>query len=326
MKKLLSLPLVFVVSLGLLWFAFQKPTNPIFPPHQPYPGNPSFPPSPPTPPQPEPEKFPSISIKIPEYQNYDQIIAQLNKWKEESAGLASVGTYGKSSKGKDLYYIRVKKNEGKKKVLITAGIHGNEPLSTSTVMGYIGTLLSEYGKNPEITELIKEREIFFIPVICPDSYPHSRACDGEDPNRNFPTLREPNKASIPPIQALRSFFLEQKFNAAWSGHTFGRMYLTPWGDNTAVSPNEADFQRIVGEMGKLANYRVIRACQIYGSPIYGTEVDWYYRNGAFAIVVEYGTHQSIPSKQDIQSEFDRTWKAFLLFTKEAPLVVISPAN
>jgi hypothetical protein len=75
---------------------------------------------------------------------------------------------------------------------------------------------------------------------------------------------------------------------------------------------------------------------MYNSPIYGTEVDWYYRNGAFAttpnrkrihrgafaIVMEFGTHQHIPSQSDIDSEFRRTFQAVLYFIKEAPLVEI----
>ncbi len=53
-------------------------------------------------------------------------------------------------------------------------------------------------------------------------------------------------------------------------------------------------------------------------PIHGTEVDWYYQNGAFAIVMEFGTHQRLPSKEEIDSEWNMTWKAFLLFLEKAP--------
>jgi hypothetical protein len=76
------------------------------------------------------------------------------------------------------------------------------------------------------------------------------------------------------------------------------------------------------EMGSLSRYRVQRACEMYNRPIYGTEVDWYYRGGAFAIVMEFGTHQRVPSQSDIDSEFQRTFKAVLYFIKEAPLVEI----
>src|SRR5262249_660205 len=54
--------------------------------------------------------------------------------------------------------------------------------------------------------------------------------------------------------------------------------------------------------------------------IVGTELDWYYRNGAFAIVVEFGTHQRIPTLEQTKTEFDKLYKPYLFFIQEAPLV------
>lgn len=280
----------------------------------------------PVPPQPEPKQYNyDLSDPFPDYLNYDQTVAKLKEWHQEAPEITEVGTYGKSSRGKDLYYIRIRSTNGddvKPKVMITACIHGNEPLSASTTMCYIGTILDKYGDDPNITKMVDERDLYFVPVVSPDSYPHSRHVDGVDPNRNFPTRRNPSKRSVPPVQELREFFLEVKPNAIISGHTWGRVYLTPWGDQTRLCPNDADFKRVIGEMGRLSQYRVQRACQMYNRPIYGTEVDWYYRNGAFAIVMEFGTHQRVPSPSDIKTEFDRTWKAVQHFIEEAPVVEI----
>ena len=276
--------------------------------------------------QPEsPPPNPSISNPRPAYQNYIAVVQQLEQWNQEAPRLTEIGKYGKSSRGQDLWYIRVKGDNDieKPKVMITACIHGNEPLSASTVMNYIGSMLERYGEDDEITEIINSRDIYFIPVVSPDSYPNSRHVDGVDPNRNFPTQRDPNKRSVAPVQALRDFFLKVKPDAIISGHTFGRVYLTPWGDNTQRCPNDSDYQRIIGEMSDLSRYRYIRACEMYNRPIYGTEVDWYYRNGAFSIVMEFGTHQRVPSRSDIDHEYDRTFKAVLHFMKEAPLVNVN---
>ena len=111
-----------------------------------------------------------------------------------------------------------------------------------------------------------------------------------------------------------------------SGHTWGRVYLTPYGDRNQLCLNDSDYRRIVGEMGRMSQYSMQRACQMYGHPIHGTEVDWYYRNGAFSIVMEFGTHQRVPSKSDIYTEFNRTFKAVLHFVKEAPLVEVKKWN
>lgn len=288
-------------------------------------------------PLPEPSPTPpSISIAVPDYLDYDGVNAQLNKWHSEAKDFTEVGSIGKTTKGKEIMYIRVTdlRKTGLPKILVTGCIHGNEPHATSTVMGYIGSLLDGYWKETEVTKIIGSRDIYFIPILSPDSYPRSRYVDGVDPNRDYE-----NKRSAP-VVAVENFFESHKFKAAWSGHTWGRVFLTPYGDKTQLCPDDAKFKRVIGEMGKLANYRVLRACELYNAggglnnppirygengwmpqavlqPIYGTEVDWYYKNGAFAIVCEYGTHQRIPSSIEIQEEFERTWKAFLYFCVES---------
>lgn len=282
----------------------------------------------PTPPPVVPEEItpPEISVPVPSYKDYQGIVEQLREWNKEAPGLTEVGTYGKSSKGSDLYYLRVtnlKSQKEKKKVLITACIHGNEPLSCSTVMACTGTILSQY-KDPKIKEMLDTRDLYFVPVVSPDSYPRSRHVDGVDPNRDFPNPRDPNRKSVPPVKAIQDFFEKHQFEAAISGHTFGRVFLTPWGDKNPTCMNQADYQRIVGKMSALSGYRVQRACQMYGHPIFGGEVDWYYRHGAFAIVMEFGTHQQIPSDADTRKEFNMTYESILVFIQEAPEVKVNP--
>lgn len=266
---------------------------------------------------------PNITTQIPDYMPYDQLVVQLREWENQAKDLTEIDSYGQSSKRKQIYYVKItnelEKNV-KKKVMITACIHGNEPLSTSTVMGYIGTMLANYGKDEEITKLMDTREIYFVPVVSPDSYPDNRHVDGVDPNRDFTNQQSAS------VRAIQSFVKKEKFNAIMSGHTFGRLFLIPWGDKTELSPNNDDFDRIVGEMSKLSGYKKMRSCQIYGTPIFGSEIDWYYRQGSFSVICEFGTHQRIPAKQEIEEEFNRTWKSFLYFLKEAPIVEIKTKN
>jgi hypothetical protein len=71
-------------------------------------------------------------------------------------------------------------------------------------------------------------------------------------------------------------------------------------------------------MSQLSGYQIKPASAIYGKPIIGTEVDWFYRHGAFAIVIEYGTHQKVPTVDDIDYEFNKTYPAVLWFIQAAP--------
>lgn len=278
----------------------------------------------------EPEKLKTfnISTKMPEFLTYPQTIEQLNKWKEEANEIVQVEKYGKTKKGTDLYYIRVNpdENQQKPKVLVTACIHGNEPLASGIIMAYIGNILDQYNKNKEITEIVNTRDLYFVPVVSPDSYPESRTVDGVDPNRDFSSPKSPNHQSTPSVAALIDLYWKIRPSAVLSGHTFGRLMLTPYGDSYDKSLHENDYARIVGKMSEMSGYKRIHAAELYSRPIQGTEVDWFYRNGSMALVVEFGTHQHKPSFSDILNEFKKTKDAISLFITEAPMVPITVAD
>jgi hypothetical protein len=297
-----------------------------------------------------PPQLPQIKNNItkaqPSYLNYEATVAQLKLWNQEAPELTEVVNYGKTSRGKDIYYIRLfnkRLASDKPVVLITACIHGNEPLSSSTTMWYIGTMLDKYGKDETVTQLLDGRDIYFVPVLSPDSYPNSRHVDGVDPNRDFPGPSRPNHQSKAPVKAIQDLYNKIKPKAVMSGHTWGRVYLTPHGDTMTKCPNHDAIIAVTDKMKALSGYRCMRACEMYQGngglnnppirgmysseynvPIHGSEVDWYYRGGAFAIVCEYGTHQRIPSDEDIRTEFNKTFPAFQVFVREAPLVLIQP--
>lgn len=253
------------------------------------------------------------------HKSYEEIISMFREWERKAPDLIEVGTYGKTTKQKDHYFIRISNeiSPAKKTVLITACIHGNEPWSTSTSIACIGKIISSYGKDESLTDLVNSRTIYFIPVASPDSYPGSRSVDGVDPNRNFPTPKNPDKESVVPVKNLQEFFMKIKPNAVLSGHTYGRVFLIPWGDSTSDNPNLSDYENIASEMSRLSGYRHQRVCQMYNRPIYGTEIDWYHRHGAFAMVVEFGSHQRKPSLEETKSEFKRTFPAIVHFIEKS---------
>lgn len=299
--------------------------------------------------KPLPQIETNISNPFPGYLDYDKIVLLLKEWNSQSKDITEFGVYGKSTKNQDLVYLRLRNKRISQSeqfpVLVTACIHGNEPLSTATMMWYFGNILKNYKDNYE--KLLETRDIYFVPVVSPDSYPHSRYVDGVDPNRNFPGLSNSDKQSVKPVASIQDLFLKIKPRAVLSGHTWGRVFLIPYGDQTQKCPDHDQFMGIVSEMGRLSNYRYIRTCDLYMAngrlnnppirtygeakgeyktlmPIYGTEVDWYYRNNSFAVVMEFGTHQRKPTLEEIKIEYDRTNDAFLYFLEKAPVTKLDP--
>jgi hypothetical protein len=279
-----------------------------------------------TPPEPS---SPQISNPIPQHLSYPQTVEQLKTWNKEAPDLTEVGIYGQSKKGTDLFYIRVNNKLDKNTkpvILITACIHGNESWSAGVTMGYLGNLIKNYSTDPKIKTLINSRDIYFIPVVSPDSYTQQRFVDGVDPNRDFPTPKNKTHQSTPSVAALREFYWKIKPHAVLSGHTYGRFFLIPYGDQYGKNPNQSDYDAIVGKMAKMANYKMIHCAELYKSPIDGTEVDWFYRNGSFATVIEYGTHQHKPSLQEIKDELKRTQDAITYFIEKSPDIKITTAD
>lgn len=283
----------------------------------------------PHPQQAEPEKKfppPPAGIEFLQgHQEYDSIVKTIREWENKAPELLDVGTFGKTTKGADQHYLRISNEYAPsgKVVLVTACIHGNEPLSTSTLMACMGKMISSYGKDEYLTELINSRTIYFVPVVSPDTYPGSRHVDGVDPNRDFPTPKNPDKESVPPVMNLREFFLKIRPRGVLSGHTFGRVFLVPWGDTTSPNPNASDYERVVAEMSRLSGYRHIKASEMYNRPIFGTEIDWYHRNGAFAMVIELGSHQRRASLEETRKEMDMAFPAVMHFIKESAEVEIN---
>jgi hypothetical protein len=119
-----------------------------------------------------------------------------------------------SIENRPIYAIKISDNptvnESEPQVHMNALIHAREPQAMMTIMYYMYYLLENYGTDPEVTYLVNNREIYFIPCINPDGYEYNHqmapnggymwrknkrdnngngtfqeAYDGVDLNRNF---------------------------------------------------------------------------------------------------------------------------------------------
>lgn len=271
----------------------------------------------------QPLKIPDnykISKSTPGYLSYNGVINQMKLWNQEAPEITELGIYGRSTKGNDIYYLRIGNKTGPK-VMITACIHGNEKIANAVVMGIIGKMLTDYGHDETVTKLIKSRDVYWVPIVSPDSFiADSRYVDGIDPNRNFPYPGKPDVNSIPPIKSIRDFFIKHKFKAVISTHAFGRVYIYPFGYTNQACPDHQNYRYICGRMAEFARYRSDQIRNVGTAlPYHGFEADWFYANCAFAMVAEVG-EQFKPPDSDIQPEITRNYKAYMLFIEEAPVV------
>jgi len=221
------------------------------------------------------------------YRNYTDILAELNMVAEEFPEIARLYDIG-DSWGKiytengnnyyqnyyfDIWALKLTANpdslSDKPAVFFFGTHHAREPLSAEVVMDFLQLLLSEYGVDDEITFLIDNTEIWFVPLVNPDGHNivlsqrdvwwrknirdnnangrfdtsnyYGNGNDGVDLNRNYPfewrydsrinrtTYPGPEAGSEPEVSAILDLFEEAHFVAGITYHTYGEMVLYPYG-------------------------------------------------------------------------------------------------
>ncbi|MCB0282644.1 MAG: immune inhibitor A [Calditrichae bacterium] len=115
----------------------------------------------------------------------DEVLAELDSmfvlYPELITAKDSIGT---THEGRTIWMVKISDNpdqdENEPEVLFTALHHAREPGSMMTVVYFMYYLLENYGTDEEVTYLVNNRELFFVPVVNPDGfeYNHQMSPDG----------------------------------------------------------------------------------------------------------------------------------------------------
>jgi|GEM_PF-1132611 len=129
---------------------------------------------------------------IQAYHNYAWLTAKLDSVHAQYPGLTKKVSIGTSVQGRQLWAFLVSdypdSSENEAEVRFAANIHGNEPEGVELCIGMIDSLTQCYGTVPEITDLVNNREIWFVPMFNPDGNTSQQRynANGVDLNRNYP--------------------------------------------------------------------------------------------------------------------------------------------
>jgi len=141
----------------------------------------------------EPRIEEPLSPDIPSaYHNYNWLTAKLDSVVAQYPNIARKYSMGSTQGGRQQWALLITDHpdsaENEAEVRFTATIHGDEPVGTEMCCGMIDSLTQCYGVVPEITDLVNNREIWFVPMYNPDGNTASSRYlnNGVDPNRNFP--------------------------------------------------------------------------------------------------------------------------------------------
>ncbi len=162
----------------------------------------------------------------------DEVMAELDDMTTQYPNLITAKfTIGNTQtiEGRYIYAIKISDNpnvnEDEPEVLYTSLIHAREPESMQQLIWYMWYLLENYGTNDEITYLVDNLQMYFVPVINPDSYEYNHTTDPSGGGMWRKNKRDNNGGG--------------GFNEYYDGVDLNRNFGYNWGfDNAGSSPDE----------------------------------------------------------------------------------------
>jgi len=134
------------------------------------------------------------------YPIYDVYIDMMYLFGEDHPDICRIDTVGYSQQGREILFAKISDNvdveEDEPEFMYTAQMHGDELVTYIMMLRLIDYLLSNYGTDPEVTNLVNNIEIWINPLANPDGTYHGGnntvngaqryLANGVDANRNFP--------------------------------------------------------------------------------------------------------------------------------------------
>lgn len=264
------------------------------------------------------------------YHNYEEMMAALHQIAAERPDIVALTTAGYSLEGRAIPAVKISDEPelddlAEPAVLFMALTHAREHLTVEMALAIVRLFAEGHGRDPALTNLVEQREIYVLPNVNPDGgeydiadgtyrywrknrRPNPDGSYGVDLNRNYgyrwgccggsspepasETYRGPAPFSEPETQVVRDFVLAHPdITAAISFHTYGELILYPYGYTYDDLPADMDpddrqaFVALAGQMAATNGYRPQQASDLYITS--GDTVDWLYgERGIFGFTFE----------------------------------------
>jgi murein tripeptide amidase MpaA len=302
------------------------------------------------------------------YHTYDEIVAYIGQLAADYPHLATLISIGTTVEDRPIWGLRIAgpdQHPLAPAVVYFGAVHAREWITT-TVPPYVAThLLTNYGTDPVVTDLVDHVEWFLIPVGNPDGYVFTWESDrlwrknrsdngggvyGVDINRNWgyawggtgasalpssATYRGPAPFSEPETRALRDLFIAHANVRAQNDiHSYSQLILWPWGFTPELCTDEPAYQVAGQAMRQLI--LAVHGKNYTAGPTYSTiyavsgdSVDWTYgMRGIFSFSFELrdtGTYGFILPADQIIPNNQEILPA-LLYLANTPAVRASQIN
>jgi hypothetical protein len=206
--------------------------------------------------------------EITGYHTYEQMTAVLQDFAARYPSITRLTSLGPSVEGRELWALLITDNpdieEAEPEFKYIATMHGDEPVGTEMLLLLIERLLTGYGTDTRITNLVDSTAMWFVPLMNPDGLARNSRfnAQGIDLNRSFPRYpqdftgtwfdgEDPRLAGRPPeVRHVMNWTLENSFVLSANFHTGALLVNYPYDDDgvpsgtDAPTPDDALFREI----------------------------------------------------------------------------------
>lgn len=257
------------------------------------------------------------------YYTYQEMLEQLDSMRSMYPNLITVKDslpevdgVSTSHEGRPIWMVKVSNNadvdENEPEMIYTAIHHAREPGSLTQTIFYLWYLLENYGADEQVTAILNNTELYFVPMLNPDGYVYNETINpngggfwrknrrdngdgtfGVDLNRNYPyewayddvgsspdpsseTYRGPSAGSEPEIKLVMNFVDNHNFKFALNYHTFGGLLIYPWGFSDSFTPDSLEYIAFGEHMVSKNGYTKGTGSETVGYTVNGDSDDWYY--------------------------------------------------
>jgi hypothetical protein len=211
--------------------------------------------------------FPDMARSLSEtkawdvYPTYQQYLDMMNQFEYNYGSTCKLINIGSTVEGRQLLVLKISDNvnsdEDEPETFYSSTMHGDEVTGYVMMLRLIDSLLTSYGTDTRITNLINNTEIYINPLANPDGTYHGG--DGSvsgairynanwvDPNRNFPDPAEgdhPDGESWQPETiAMMDFMSAHHFVISANFHGGAEVFNYPWDTWSRLHPDDTWWQQ-----------------------------------------------------------------------------------
>jgi len=201
------------------------------------------------------------------YHSYQEIVDLADSLVDAFPDICMKKIYGTSIEGRELAALKISDNvsedENEAEVLFDGGIHGDEIGGPENCIRFARDLCQKYGNDPEITNLIDNREIWIYYMVNPDGRYNSVRynANGVDCNRDYGFMWDAWGSSTGAFsqietKSLRNCSYEHQFVVHTAYHSGTEYISCPWSyrsDNPSDAPQILELAGIYSDVSGYAN-------------------------------------------------------------------------